>query len=530
MVLPTHKDFYSTDLELSELRRQSHERWLALTRYLEELALIIDEEEHNQFVLRDLNNTSFLDHDHDHERSVPTADQGMMMTMMTHPPAIIMASPKKPRKQQQQVQPQQQWSTPISSEAAKNSAVQHDPTIPSTRTIPIIPGKQQANVDQHHQHHEHNNNNDDLDDSAWQGLDFSSTVAPHDIPIGPTTSQQPKPDDQHHHHEYHNNHFVVDESGWQQIPPDSTNTVASLETQWVSMAGFSDPFPPTPLGFAAVSHQKQGISLDENERIVQITGSHRARLDHQHVDFASLSLADEDGSAGDSFAAATKYSPSTKEALSSPPSWKIAPFSSSKMSHEPMMFSPASFKDPWVCSPQSNSGDLKERRVKWMNPEREVVGTTSPNTAVTEEMVSWWEHSSVTERSKSTSSISHVLNTTMPDAAASADVPAVEEKQPHHVKLCTKRQSSRYLVLEEHEANRRQTSTTNNRRKQVAPIAPQERYQPLASKEMSYSAEDADLANASAILESNKAKGRDLQQYRQKGMHHFRECVRCLLE
>jgi len=49
-VLPTHSDYFSNDPKLVELRGQSQAQLVQLLQYLEELALIIDEEEYQDFV------------------------------------------------------------------------------------------------------------------------------------------------------------------------------------------------------------------------------------------------------------------------------------------------------------------------------------------------------------------------------------------------------------------------------------------------------------------------------------------------
>lgn len=49
-VLPTHKDYFSNNIELAKLRYQSQSQLVELMQYLEELALIIDEEEYQVFV------------------------------------------------------------------------------------------------------------------------------------------------------------------------------------------------------------------------------------------------------------------------------------------------------------------------------------------------------------------------------------------------------------------------------------------------------------------------------------------------
>lgn len=49
-VLPTHTDYFSGDPKLVELRGQSQAQLVQLLQYLEELALIIDEEEYQEFV------------------------------------------------------------------------------------------------------------------------------------------------------------------------------------------------------------------------------------------------------------------------------------------------------------------------------------------------------------------------------------------------------------------------------------------------------------------------------------------------
>ena len=52
-VLPTHKDYFSNNIELANLRSQSQSQLVELLQYLEELALIIDEEEYQVFVRED---------------------------------------------------------------------------------------------------------------------------------------------------------------------------------------------------------------------------------------------------------------------------------------------------------------------------------------------------------------------------------------------------------------------------------------------------------------------------------------------
>jgi hypothetical protein len=54
-VLPTHKDYFSNDELLMELRCQSQSQLVQLLRYLEELALVLDEVEYQAFIQEDQN-------------------------------------------------------------------------------------------------------------------------------------------------------------------------------------------------------------------------------------------------------------------------------------------------------------------------------------------------------------------------------------------------------------------------------------------------------------------------------------------
>jgi len=53
-VLPTHTDYFATDPVLDEMRAQSQSQLVQLLQYLEQLALIIDECEENNYILNDL--------------------------------------------------------------------------------------------------------------------------------------------------------------------------------------------------------------------------------------------------------------------------------------------------------------------------------------------------------------------------------------------------------------------------------------------------------------------------------------------
>ena len=53
-VLPTHKDYFSADPRLIQMRVDSQSQLIELLQYLEELALIIDEEEYQEFIRMNL--------------------------------------------------------------------------------------------------------------------------------------------------------------------------------------------------------------------------------------------------------------------------------------------------------------------------------------------------------------------------------------------------------------------------------------------------------------------------------------------
>lgn len=54
-VLPTHINYFAVDPRLEELRARSQAQLVQLLQYLEHLALIIDEDQHNKYILKDLN-------------------------------------------------------------------------------------------------------------------------------------------------------------------------------------------------------------------------------------------------------------------------------------------------------------------------------------------------------------------------------------------------------------------------------------------------------------------------------------------
>ena len=470
-VLPTHKDFHSTDPELAELRRQSHERWLSLSHYLEELALIIDEEEHNQFVLKDLNDTLDNTTGNGDEDDAPTADRMTLTSSSTSPPTTVLATTRQ-RKQ------------PSPTQAAEAT--------PSKPT----PLKQPQN-------------SNDLNDS-WRA--------------------------------------VAD-----------TQTVASLDTNWFSTGAFSDPFPGSDVAVdqnnKTNNHNYKSDNdtntatdlslLSDREEILHITGSthRRSRLDHDNIDFATNMSLEDDCPSLDSFAkglhsrsAAVSLSPSGNVTAG----WKIAPFSSAKKPREQRVVTPESFN----ASRGTNNGKLgSDRRVSWKLDREDL--TASPSTNVTDAMVSWWDtpvdESKMDDNMSSASSTNAQIDVpTRPSMVAESPLSPSTPLQQHakvsssNLKAAARR-SSRYVALEEHEANQRRNSS---RRKQTAPnvkfsllddqdeqLLPQH----LAS-DVSRDMHDADLSRASNILDSNKAKAKQVQPYRHRGLHHFRECVRCLLE
>lgn len=54
VVLPTHKEYFSTDPHLAALRSRSQSQLIEVLEYMEELELMIDEMEYNKYILKDL--------------------------------------------------------------------------------------------------------------------------------------------------------------------------------------------------------------------------------------------------------------------------------------------------------------------------------------------------------------------------------------------------------------------------------------------------------------------------------------------
>ena len=337
-------------------------------------------------------------------------------------------------------------------------------------------------------------------------------------------------------------------------------TVASLDTHWFSTAGFSDPFPPSiennhkSPGREASNNNHNNHNhtmtprLEDHEHIVQITGSHatqRRRPDHEHIEFTNLSLDEDGGVALDYIAAlAGKKGPATvspsptkgdspdydaaaarKGEPSSQGSWKIAPFASCGAT--PRKPSPLSndeqqgykeYKDSWGSSPFGKdiltTGSNNKTRVSWMDPAndgKEQASSPARQPPITE---SWWvEESPARQTSQGT------------------------EPEPQHEKVppsMRRSSTSRYMVLEEHEKHNRSINSgvRSLHHYQEAPRAPLEgrgwdhpEQRPTRREDDS----ESEIAKMSAVLDGNRARGAT-QPYRHRGMHHFKECVRCLLE
>ena len=527
VVLPTHRNYHAATPELAELRRVSHARWLTLNHYLEELALIIDEEENKQFILQDLNDTlngDDEDQPDNHNTNVNTSNIHIQEDLTNNaefpPGGPLEVSPNRSKSR---------------SPARNNNAS-------SPYTLPPPPNHQHPQRQQlypsavNHQFHHGSNSN------AHQ-VNFSDT------------------------REYHDN----TNSNANFAPGDDWNmgdakTVTSLDTNWFSTAGFSDPFPSNGNGNTiGTANALRGVPnngnanndgmpppsqfLADHEQIVQITGSRNSQrrvVDPQQIEFTNLSL-DDDGSTLEYIAslgatkgntpAAVSPSPtkgSREEPLSSASnqglSWKIAPFTSSSTTvRQPSPLSndeSYSYKESWspAFGRDTNNNDSVKHRVAWMDPANDnKEQAPSPARKPIQELPkdnNWWKDSP--ERKGASHKATHQ-----------------NQSEGSHEKIKRRTCTSRYMYLEEHEKHSRQKASSSAagslHRHQQEPMTPLEQRgfdsEPLRpTRQDQEDHEDIEFAAMSAVLDGNRRRGSATQPYRHRGMHHFKECVRCLLE
>jgi len=595
VLLPTHKDFHAPDPELTELRRQSHARWLALNHYLEELALIIDEEEHNQFVLRDLTN-----------------ENDAIMGMQDVPPlAVVATSPKKHRRQK-------------SASPPNTTADNNQTNMTNTASASSSPESHQHQAD------------------AMSPDPFSpDPFSPNSHALGIERHQHR---DNDHYHDHHHHQYTEDEEPvsspageevWKAV--DAT-TVGSTDTHWISSGGFSDPFPHVAQSPAKPHKPAPGHTKDQEQQSVPVSSSpsqnhalqrqpiqqhqrpptsssssilRRGIQDHEHIEFANISLEEENDGPG-YFAATGKMEqlPAAAPAVVSPSPtkgddasklngspWKIVPLSSSPKTpaDQPEHHSKKedAYKDKWGCSPFSSavlqgqdspppegptgdSTESKHPRVSWGHPETKTPKKNEHDPSKASPSLSlggspcrekWWESPSPSRHHKT-------FHTT-----SSGSVRGEAPRQPNSLEAAARRDegsspymarvkptlrrssSSQYMVLDEATgknqklkktasvpnsssgnikrtnplANSSSNSTNNVPKKQTqAPLAPDEVKKRVDPDELRpirrYEDSDAcdDLEAMSAMLDKNKST--KLQPYRHRGIHHLKECVRCLLE
>lgn len=477
IVLPMHKDFNSPDPELSEMRRKSHAQWLTLTHYLEELALIIDEEEHSQFVLRDLNESG--------EEEQPVMDV---------PPELVVGKTKKRHGSKQQPSKNNEFVEenrphPFPSTVEDNAASANPPQN-SFHT---------ASVNQ--QQHPNNNSNCNYNSILNRG-----------------------------------------EDPWQTV--DAT-TVASLDTHWFSSA-FSEPFPVS----TGDEHDKSDRSdrkkatehalLDEDEQIVQISGSSRSSkskqqntfMDTADIPFGNLTLEEEarnldffatqmtKPSSEHSFQNAPVVTPIDKRGSSSDNkknnnAWRIAPAPSDRplLKQSPLANNNSHIKDDWGSSPFHVDD---KPQFSWAEPASSIKQQPSAM-----DMSPFWDEETAPQPEPRKSS-------------KTSETPANSKQDPgemlHSKGKVSKRPFSRYMALDEHKKKQsdRQSGKSNNARN-----SRNSERRPLRHYEQDCG-DDTDFDKIGAMLDGNKARAR--REYngapalRQRGIHHMKECVRCLLE
>jgi hypothetical protein len=485
-VLPMHKDFHSLDPELSELRRQSHARWLSLTHYLEELALIIDEEEHNQFVLRDLN-----DSDDTNEDDAPTDRRNRSVLQESLPPNMVITSPKK------------------------KSAKRREQTS-------SFPTEDHAN---HSMHDTHQHSAMPCDASMQQRPLLNPCQYPAIDPMRRTTTDYqsfPTADGPNS-----DQHVLAGEDPWKLV---DGATVASLDTQWFSSAAFSDPFPPSTehnnYDVNSAIHQQQtnkhvhAPTEEADEEIMHMKGTSASRVeDETNIQFGHLSLEEAktfgyfgDSSPIQSVAAPVAATP-REEDDARKLSWKIAPSPSSKAPKTPSPLSKDTYKDQWGSSPFHDPGHIStkmhasssdnQNKISW-NPEP-TWDDAIPHPVM--DMTSLWDTTPEKEDGR---------NVIQED---------VEAERQHSKVKPLRRQSSRYMALEEHKQHQ-----ARQRQRESKDRESEEDHWPLRRDLDS----DADFARMSDVLQRNKAQKYDAYRgqpaLRQRGVHHLKECVRCLLD
>ena len=535
VVLPSHRDYHTTTPELAELRRVSHARWLTLNHYLEELALIIDEEENKQFILQDLNDTLNGD-----DEDAPDSTNNNVNTSNIHihedlpnaefppgeplPPRMVTASPKKNR--------------------SKSRSPTRNNTNPSSPyTLPPPPHHQHPQRQQQQQHPSGVGQQAQGNNSNAHPVNSSDNRQYYDI----TTT---------------NNATFAPGDDWNM---GDAKTVTSLDTHWFSTAGFSDPFPSNGNGSSNTgktnevrghpnnngnAHNDPSQFLADHEQIVQITGSRNSQrrvVDPQQIEFTNLSL-DDDGSAMEYIASlgAAKGGPvavspsptkgSRDEPLSSSNqrlSWKIAPFTSSSTTvRQPSPLSDDesySHKESWspAFGKDTNNNDSVKHRVSWMDPANDgKEQAPSPERKPIQESPgnnnNWWKDSP--ERQGASYQAIHLPT----------------QSEGSHEKAKRRSCTSRYMFLEEHDKYIRQKASSGaagslQRHHQQTPMVPLEQpgfdSEPLRpTRQDQEDHEDSEIAAMSAVLDGNRRRGSATQPYRHRGMHHFKECVRCLLE
>jgi hypothetical protein len=332
-------------------------------------------------------------------------------------------------------------------------------------------------------------------------------------------------------------------------------TVASLDTHWFSSA-FSEPFPAS----TGDEHDKGNRSrrkkatehalLDEDEKIVQISGSSRSKkskqqntsMDTADIPFGNLTLEEEARNldffatqmtkplSEHSFQNAPVVTPSDKQGSSSDNkknnnAWRIAPAPSDRppLKPSPLANDNSHFKGDWGSSPFQdptfNSFVDDKPQFSWVEPASSIKQHSSAM-----DMSPFWDEETTTQSKPRKSS----------NSSDAADAPANSKQAPgemlHSKGKVSKLPFSRYMALDEHKKKEsdRQSGKPSNARKSRKP----ER-RPLRHHEQDYE-DDTDFDKIGAMLDGNKARAR--REYngapalRQRGIHHMKECVRCLLE
>jgi len=530
-VLPSHKDYHSSVPELAQMRRESHARWLTLNHYLEELALIIDEEEHNQFVLRDLDDTlneeEFDDDDDDNvvDNNNDDNNNNTGQAYSQHPSAMGQGlhsfrnmnafHDNDPNAQNMQAEGTTNVPPPlVNVSPKKHRNMSRSPTCDGNNAYPPS-------------HSLHYDNRDGGIPSNVR------PIAPSNVrPIG-----------------------GEGEDIWH--IGDGVKTENSVDSNWFSMAGFSDPFPPSleinntsqtqPLT-PHLEVLEEAAPTAEPKYLSSVHHQFRNIPNHEQVNFTSLSLDEDGGTALDymAFAGPAKKEPATVSpspakstpdtSKNDPSSWTSDPFASAltnstQSKPSDLCSDSEDYKQTWGSSPFGNkmtnisTTSNNRPRVSWLDPANDgkQQDTSSPVRQQQQEQpgneVAWWVESPDRPSRGCLSGLtgSDSQYEMLPGLTGN-------DSQYETSSALRRSSSSRYMSLDEHEKHNRskqrhESTGTSNRSLLSNTICRRDNDDD----------DDSGIAEMSAALDRNRAQGANTP-YRHRGMHHFKECVRCLLE